>query len=257
MKKNLAARLGVLALVLTLVTSSLVSGTYSKYVSTQAGADTARVAKFAFNLTSLNGKSGSTATTAINQSASSVGTYDIFSYTDTGVYGNGLNGAAKFIAPGTTGSFTVTVENLSEVKVAATFALAEQKSSSDATASIIPVYYTINSATQRYSSVLTASTTYNSSPTAPDTGKYKTLADMATDMAALSGMSSIAATNVSSGGPTGSAILHWTWAFDNTNVTGSGTASGQTDVGDTTLGTTTTAPTVYLKISTTVTQLDT
>ena len=84
MKKNLAARLGVLALVLTLVTSSLVSGTYSKYVSTSTGSDTARVAKFAFNLTD--------GTNNI-PTATLTGSYNLFNYTDGGVYNNGYNAA--------------------------------------------------------------------------------------------------------------------------------------------------------------------
>ncbi|MDD4565910.1 MAG: hypothetical protein PHE79_10620, partial [Eubacteriales bacterium] len=46
MKKNWIARIGFLALVLTLVTASLVSGTFAKYTTAVSGKDTVRVAKF-------------------------------------------------------------------------------------------------------------------------------------------------------------------------------------------------------------------
>lgn len=46
MKKNLVFRLGLLALVLTLVTMPLVSGTYAKYVTQEVGTAQARVAKW-------------------------------------------------------------------------------------------------------------------------------------------------------------------------------------------------------------------
>ncbi|NLN84291.1 MAG: hypothetical protein GX138_08105 [Firmicutes bacterium] len=51
MKKNFILRLGVLALVLTLITMPLVSGTYAKYVTQAEGTATARVAKWGVNVT--------------------------------------------------------------------------------------------------------------------------------------------------------------------------------------------------------------
>ncbi len=221
MKKNFTLRLGSIVLVMTLLTASLVSGTYAKYVKQVSGSDSVRVSKFAFNL-----KDGTN--TLTQQSLS--GTYNIFSYTDTGVFANGVN-STKFIAPGTTGVLNLDVENLSEVKVAATFALTETNASS------IPIYYTYGSGTQRYSSILSGSYTG---------GTYKTLSDLATDMATAG--SAMAASNGTTP-VTVSYALHWTWAFDSAGT-------GQTDADDTALGVSTTLPSISLAIDTTVTQLD-
>jgi len=227
MKKNLAARLGVLALVLTLVTSSLVSGTYSKYVTTTTGTDSARVAKFLFNLTPSNGATLTQATTT--------GIYDVFHYTDSGVYNNGLNGAAKFIAPGTTGAFTLTVNNLSEVKVIPTFAITN--------VTTIPVYYTYPAGTvptQRYSSVLTGA--YTGTPA----GTYQDLTALTTAM--NTGVTALAASDGATA-TTKAFVLNWCWDFT------PNAAGGQTDTIDTTLGIAGTA-TDALSIGVTVTQVD-
>ena len=95
MKKNKMARLAAVMLALTLVSTALMSGTIAKYTAGVTGSDTARVAKFAFNIKD-DGPS-------IGDETSTTGTYDIFTYTDTGVYNNGVN-SDKFIAPGTTGT---------------------------------------------------------------------------------------------------------------------------------------------------------
>ena len=49
MKKNHAARLGALALALTLVSTCLMGGTLAKYTTTVTGTATATVAKWVFN----------------------------------------------------------------------------------------------------------------------------------------------------------------------------------------------------------------
>ena len=219
MKKNWVLRLGLLAMVLTLVTMPMVSSTYAKYTSSVTGSDTARVAKFAFNI-----KDGEE---TIGSQGSLTGTYDIFTYTDDGVYNNGVN-TQKIIAPGTTGSIPITVENRSEVDVAVTFVLTETNAGG------IPVYYTVGAATQRYSAVLTG--TYG-------TGTYESLSDLATAMAGTT----LQATN----GTTPTTVtytLHWTWAFDTAGT-------NQTDALDTALGMAATA-TVALQIATTVTQIN-
>lgn len=221
-RKNVALKLGGLVLIMALITTSLVCGTYSKFTKQVSGSDMARIAKFAFDL-----KDGTN--TLTEQTVN--GSYNIFNYTDTGVFANGVN-STKYIAPGTTGVLNLELDNLSEVKVAATFALTETNSSS------IPVYYTYGNGTQRYSSVLTG--TYTG-------GTYKTLADLSTDMAAVG--SSIAASDGSTPQKANYAI-HWAWSFDS--------AGGQqTDSGDTALGVSYTSPaSISLAIATTVTQQD-
>ena len=223
MKKNLALRLGALTLLLTLITTTLLSGTFAKYVKQVSGSDTVRVSKFAFNL-----KDG---TNTLSEQTIN-GTYKIFEYTDSGVYSNGVN-TTKFIAPGTTGVLNLEVDNLSEVNVAATFAFTETNTNS------IPVYYTYGAATQRYSAILTGSYTGG--------GTYKTLSDLATDMATAG--AAIAASNGTAPQSVSYAI-HWAWAF-------STAGTQQTDAADTALGLNyATPPTISLAIATTVTQLD-
>ena len=228
MKKNIALRLGALTIVLTLITASLVSGTFAKYVKEVTGAETVRVAKFAFN---LDGGAG-----IFKESETDEATFDIFTMADdTGVFGNGLN-TDKFIAPGTTGAFALDVENLSEVDVAVTFVFTETNDDD------IPVYYTYAEGadpTQRYSDVL-------SGEYATDTD-YKPLSDLPAAMipagATLEASNGTAAT-------TASYTLNWTWAYDSAGT-------GQTDDDDTALGTTynpSTVPSVKLAVATTVTQ---
>lgn len=239
MKKNIAARLGVLALVLTLVTSSLVSGTYSKYTSQVTGNDTARVAKFAFNV-----KDGTAADTL--STATQTHVFNIFSYsaTDSGVYTSavGLDGK-KLVAPGTTGKLALEVDNQSEVAVTAAFTLTEANTSK------IPIYYTYSGGTaptQRYSDALVTKT-YTPGGSG-DTGIYKPLSDLASAMAA-----SLPATDGTAANQTSKTYtLNWVWSFDQAT-----TSATQSDSDDTTLGTMATLPTVNLSVATTVTQSDT
>jgi len=235
MKKNLAARLGVLALVLTLVTSSLVSGTYSKYVSTSTGSDTARVAKFDFNLND--------GTSTALQTATTNGSYKILTMAaDTGVYTNssGKNGVGadgkKLVAPGTTGSMTVAVNNMSEVAISVDFDVSESNTGN------IPIYYTLGTASatsQRYSNVLIGSYTNvdNSSGTYGSFSNLKAAMAIA-GIAPSDGINAVAK----------SYTLNWTWAF-------SSAGAAQTDDKDTIIGETGTDA-YTLTIATTATQLD-
>ncbi|MDX9871491.1 MAG: hypothetical protein RBT41_03605 [Clostridia bacterium] len=222
MMKNLPAKLLVLAVMATLITTTLVSGTFAKYVKGITAEDTVRVAKFAFNLTD-----GTTA--FADQSASSTVAVDVFKTTDAGLYDDGDEGT--FIAPGTAGSFTLEVENLSEVDVTASFGLNETNTGS------IPVYYTIGAAEQRYSAVLTGAYTGGAG------GTYQNLTALAT---ALSGLDLEATDGATA--TTGSKELHWVWEF---NADG----TGQSDTTDTALGIDGDAE-IILTVATTVTQKD-
>ena len=83
MKKTKLMRAALLLLVLTLVTSCFVGGTFAKYTTSATGSDTARVAKWGF--------------TANN---SSVVLTDLFKV----AYDQNVQGKADVIAPGTTNS---------------------------------------------------------------------------------------------------------------------------------------------------------
>lgn len=91
MKKNHTARLGALALALTLVSTCLMGGTLAKYTTTVTGTATATVAKWVFNAYDATDN-----TKQFN-----------VKLTDTAL--NGKVTAGK-IAPGTDGSFTIEID---------------------------------------------------------------------------------------------------------------------------------------------------
>lgn len=90
MKKNKILRLGLLALALTLVTGSLVSGTFAKYVTTVTGTGTVTVAKWAIKV----------GTTAASDTAN-------FNLASTITDSSGVLTDPQLIAPGTAGKFSL------------------------------------------------------------------------------------------------------------------------------------------------------
>lgn len=117
-KSRVLMSLGTSVLVLSLITSSLVGGTFAKYTSTVAGNDTARVAKFDFDV-----KSGTDALTKTGTTINLFATVN-----DTGVFagadGKNVN-TEKLVAPGVEGSFGLVVTNRSEVAVKANLTITE------------------------------------------------------------------------------------------------------------------------------------
>ena len=83
MKKNKFMRMASVLLVLTLLTTCAISGTFAKYVTSTTGTDSARVAKWGFTDTK-----------------SQITLNDLFKTT----YDNNVEGKADVIAPGTTNS---------------------------------------------------------------------------------------------------------------------------------------------------------
>ncbi len=106
MKKNKMMRLASVLLVAVLLSTCAISGTFAKYTSSTSGSDTARVAKWSFELNDV----------ALNNQF----TFNLFD-TVTDINGSAddtdvANDTNKsIIAPGTAGSFTIKLENLSEV----------------------------------------------------------------------------------------------------------------------------------------------
>lgn len=91
-KKVYAARLGVTALALTLVTTCLMGSTLARYVTEVTGSASAAVAKWSFKASEAE---GSTNFTDIDLGRTA--------YTDTTI-------ADKVIAPGTSGSFDIVID---------------------------------------------------------------------------------------------------------------------------------------------------
>ena len=104
MKKNRMMRLASILLVCVLLSTSVISGTFAKYVSEAEATDTAYVAKWSFMVGEKN-----------------IATEDeiVFDLFETIYDSNGTDEegdvAEGMIAPGTCGEFTIEIENTSDV----------------------------------------------------------------------------------------------------------------------------------------------
>ena len=120
MKKFSTSKLVVLMLVLTLVTSCLVGGTFAKYTAEISTSDTARVAKFAVTAFGTDATENATATVNLFEVAK---VYDLKDVTDFSVSGTAdadiktATDGTPIIAPGCWGEFSYDVANTSEVTV--------------------------------------------------------------------------------------------------------------------------------------------
>lgn len=104
--KNVRNALVLSLVLLSVVSMGSVAGTYAKYTSNATSTDSARVAKWSFKV----------GTTDI--ATSSTFTFNLFETVDSNVK---AGEAENIIAPGTEGSFTISLENNSEVN--ATYAI--------------------------------------------------------------------------------------------------------------------------------------
>ncbi len=124
MKKNKAMRLAAILLVVVLVTTCAISGSFAKYVSEGSGYDSARVAKFGVSVEMTSDADFFHAeykATETNQSTYGI-TYAVKSNDDT----KGEDDGAKVVAPGTSGNIlSATVSGTSEVSVLLEFKNAE------------------------------------------------------------------------------------------------------------------------------------
>ena len=107
MKKNTMMRVASALLVAVLLTTCAISGTFAKYVSTATAEDSARVARWSFEVGANNDIA--TATTF---------TFDLFKTikdTDGSAEDDISPADGTIIAPGTQGSFDIVLNNKSEV----------------------------------------------------------------------------------------------------------------------------------------------
>ncbi|MPN08002.1 hypothetical protein SDC9_155278 [bioreactor metagenome] len=112
MKKNWMLRLGLLAMVLTLVTMPMVSSTYAKYVSEASGTDTARVARWGVTLTSnLAPMFGD----AYTEGASTIDTWSNTLGDASELSVVAIAQGTNVLAPGTGGSFSFVLTGTPEV----------------------------------------------------------------------------------------------------------------------------------------------
>lgn len=131
MKKNKLMRLASVLLVAVLLTTSVISGTFAKYVSTSNGSDSARVAKWDIKLE--------------DAAIANTFTFDLFNTVKdsdgTNPEGDIATNDGTIIAPGTSGSFEINLKNDSEVN--AKYAIAYTVTN----ANNIPVEYKIGTGT--------------------------------------------------------------------------------------------------------------
>jgi len=113
MKKNKMMRAASFLLVAVLLTTSVISGTFAKYVTTATGSDTARVAKFGVEITA-NGE------TFAKTYARDDMTLDAEASSRVGV--NSVASDNKVVAPGTSGKMaSMTLTGTPEVAVKVTY----------------------------------------------------------------------------------------------------------------------------------------
>ena len=212
MKKTLSTnkpmRVAMAVLVATMLSACMVGGTFAKYTSSASGSDTATVAKWSFKV------GGTDITTE-----SATFTFDLFdTINDKGNTADESDVADGKIAPGTAGSFTLKIENASEVKAKYSIELTETANTSN-----VPLQYSVDG------------TTWADSIAELGMGA---LADKPLNMNA-----------------TDMKTVYWRWVFEGTTDSGH---AGQTDATDTALGVAAqdTAPQVTITAKVTATQVD-
>lgn len=130
MEKNKTMKMILITLLITMIALVLVSGTYAKYTSSASGSDTARVAKWSFNVGENDIVAKDTFTFDLFKTIT-----DTDGKTETDVVSAN---ADKVIAPGTSGSFDLVLENKSETsaKYGITYTVTNTAS--------IPVQFSVN-----------------------------------------------------------------------------------------------------------------
>ena len=212
MKTNKFLRIASVLLIAVLLTTCVISGTFAKYISSATGSDTATVAKWSFQVSDEE--------IAVTGNDAEVA-FDLFTtIKDTAGAAEDDVAASKKIAPGTTGSFGLKVQNTSEVTAKYTIALTEVNNSN------IPLQYSVDGTTWK------------------DSIAELSLAAL-TDKELAIGAEAVTHT------------VYWKWVFDGASADAPVHAD-QTDVTDTALGIAAqgTAPQVSITATITATQVD-
>ena len=130
MEKNKTMRMILITLLIAMIALVLVSGTYAKYTSSASGSDTARVAKWSFIVGGNDIVAENTFTFDLFKTIKDTDGKD-----ETDVVSAN---ADRVIAPGTSGSFDLVLENKSETsaKYSVTYTVTNTAS--------IPVQFSVN-----------------------------------------------------------------------------------------------------------------
>lgn len=224
MKKTKLMRAALLLLVLTLITSCFVGGTFAKYTTSETGSDIARVAKWGVKITA-NGA------TFAKEYDSSATTKTVLSADES-----------KVVAPGTKGDMVkMTITGTPEVAVRVNYA-----------ANFKVEGWTVDGKFYcplqiKVGGTLIDGTGYDSKDTF-ENAVSKAISDLSGNYDAGTTLNGANVTVPS---------VSWEWPFENTGAsTDTGVKNHQTNENDTKLGNLEKAPTVSLEVTTTVTQID-
>lgn len=223
MKKTKLMRAALLLLVLTLVTSCFVGGTFAKYTTSATSSDTARVAKWGF--------------TADN---SNVVLTDLFK----NAYDTTVKSTTDVIAPGTTNS--------------ATFKFEYNTADNGATAPEVAYTFTVSAAGSTCDQSIQNNTNIQWKL---DNGEWGTWNQLITAIEALDGNKTsdrYEAGALPDAFKTGNDVhtVTWQWLFEKTSTDAEPNAAAAQDANDTAMGNAAALAEVTLKISVTATQID-
>ncbi|HBM46332.1 MAG TPA: hypothetical protein DD387_00575 [Lachnoclostridium sp.] len=246
MKKHNMMRVASALAVVTLLSTSVISGTLAKYTSEATSqAESARVAKWAINAGSKNGT-----LQAISEAGSNSFTFDLFNTVKDTATGGGsetdisANDDTTIIAPGTWGYVDLVIENDSEVS--AKYSIKLEKTSEDT----VPLQYAMKKLDESAAAEDTVPTNITSDPKDPTKVEWTSTAANVkideNDNRILNYKSSDTAT-----GNKVTYRVYWKWDYG-TNTTAS-------ENSDTSLGVTAatgTAATPTVKATVTATQVD-
>lgn len=112
MKKNRVMRFASVILILTLLSTSVISGTFAKYVTTNSGSDTARVAKFGVTIEVKDGEGNVAEASDLKLFATSYATEDTAYEGELSVKSSNQD---RLVAPGTKGALSITITGTPEV----------------------------------------------------------------------------------------------------------------------------------------------
>lgn len=220
MKKTKFMRAALLLLVLTLITSCFVGGTFAKYTTKAEGSDSARVAKFGVKISAT----GSDAFSTFYDSEESATVKS--------------SNADKVVAPGTKGSFTAAIVTGSpEVSV---------KVTNEGTVDLGD-NWTANGVYYCPLEVTVGGTTLKGTDAAYT--KVEEFEDAI--KAAIDGTEKVYAAGNTISGSDSTPAISWEWKFEDTTAN-----AKQTDDKDTALGNAETPATISITVATTVTQID-
>lgn len=233
MKKNVMMRLASVLLIAVLISTSAISGTYAKYVTTESGSDNARVAKWGVVIEAESFGMFTTDYETDDDTASFTGDYSVSS---------AVGDRDDVLAPGTEGSFanisiTGTPEVAVDVAIVATVDVSENWVDADDNF-YCPVTVTVGgnnfcgldyTSAADFAAAIKADIDGKSEQYAPNTNLAETYDNTNLDLA-------------------------WAWAFENAT----GTENNQNDVKDTFLGDAAVSEdlTISIGVDITVTQID-